>query len=116
MSWQIRDLRCVECDVVERGVACNYNEYRPCPECGGDCVMDFSGGQAFYTDVFGQPTYSDATGLEHSSQREKIAHMRKNGYDEAGDKVGGARHEHRINGTGFSFPGQQRRRTLAEGR
>ena len=78
-------------------------------------VVSWVGGVAPSTDVYGSAQYSDATGEYHTSQRDKIKHMREAGYEEAGDKVGGARKEHRINGTGYSFPEQVSRRTVSEG-
>jgi hypothetical protein len=58
------------------------------------------------TDVYARPTYSDATGEWHSSTHEKEMTMAKDGFYPAGDKVGGARHEHRTKGTAFFYPGQ----------
>ena len=115
MSLQTRDLYCIDCEEVAWSVACEYEHYPDCASCGGEMQITWEGGHAPSTDVYGCAQYSDATGLEHTSQREKIKHMRDNGWDEAGDKVGGARPEHRLHGTGFSFPGQGNRRTVNEG-
>jgi hypothetical protein len=92
----------------------SYLEYPACA-CGGETAIDWSGCKAPATDVFGSPQYSDATGLEHSSQREKVKHMKKWGFEEAGDPEGGMRKVHKLEGTGFSFPGQTNYRTLREG-
>jgi hypothetical protein len=72
-------------------------------------------GRAPSTDVYGCAQLSDATGLEHTSQREKIKYMRDAGYEEAGDKVGGARIEHSLKNSTFSFGGQVSHRTVSEG-
>jgi len=116
MAHQIRDLYCVDCDEPVFGVACAYREYPDCASCGGEMRVNWEGGHAPSTDVYGSEQYSDASGLSHSSTREKEAHMADWGYHPAGDPVGGARIEHKLNGTGFSFPGQVSRRTVNEGR
>ena len=78
-------------------------------------MITWEGGQAPGTDVYGSAQYSDATGEFHTSQREKIKTMKDLGYEEAGDKVGGARKEHRLKGTGYFYPGQSSHRTVSEG-
>ena len=119
MSWQERDLCCEDCDEVVMRVACSYEDYPGCANCGGTLFQTFpmlkDGGKAPATDVYGSAQYSDATGLTHTSQREKIKHMAKNGFYEAGDPVGGARYTHEIKGTGFSFADQTDHRTTSEG-
>jgi len=114
MSQQIRDLRCQKCDRVYRGVACEYREYPRC-ECGGKTAITWDGGVAPSTDVWGSAQYSDASGQYHTSQREKVKYLKEWGYHEAGDPVGGARKEHRLKGSTFSFAGQKNRRTVSEG-
>jgi hypothetical protein len=116
MSHQIRDLYCVDCGEPVFGVACAYREYPDCASCGGEMRVTWEGGQPPSTDVYGCAQYSDATGECHTSQRAKARVMAEAGYHEAGDPVGGARIEHRLNGTGFSFSGQGSRRTVSEGR
>jgi hypothetical protein len=115
MSMQTRDLHCVDCGEFVMNVACEYATYPPCGNCGGEMVIDWRAGQAPSTDVYGSPIYSDATGMYHTSQRDKVRHMREWGYDEAGDKVGGARRDHTLKRTGFSFQGQSTRKTVSEG-
>ena len=115
MGLQTRDLYCIDCEETVFAVACEYQNYPDCASCGGEMQVSWEGGQAPCTDVYGHEQYSDATGMMHSSHGDKVRHMSENGFYEAGDKVGGARNEHRINGTGFSFPGQTRRRTVSEG-
>jgi len=115
MSTQIRDLRCVDCGEVVFGVACAYRRYPACANCGGKLKITWEGGIAPATDVYGRPVYSDATGECHTSQREKAKAMAEWGFHEAGDPVGGARREHKLRGTGFSFSGQSSRRTVSEG-
>jgi hypothetical protein len=97
------DLECVDCGTIYVHVPVEYGDYPPCELCGGATKVNWEHGQAPSTDVFGCPTYSDATGEFHSSQREKIKSMKKSGFFEAGDKVGGARNEHRISGTSYFF-------------
>jgi len=114
MNKQSRDLRCTHCDHMLWGAVTPYQQYPPC-SCGGRRVVDWSGGKAPATDVYGCPQMSDASGVEHSSQREKVKYMKDWGYHEAGDPVGGARKVHKLNGTGFSYPSQGSRRTMREG-
>ncbi len=115
MSTQIRDLRCTVCSAVTLAVACAYREYPNCALCGGSTAITWAGGVAPSTDVYGSAKYSDATGQEHTSQREKIRAMKDLGYHEAGDKVGGARADHTLKNSTFSFPNQGSRRTVTEG-
>ena len=115
MSLQTRDLYCVDCEEPVWSVACEYQNYPDCANCGGEMKISWEGGHAPSTDVYGCARYSDATGMEHTSQREKVKHMAEWGFHEAGDKVGGARKEHRLSGASFSFPGQGSKRTVSEG-
>ena len=115
MALQTRDLYCMDCGDVVWGVACAYKKYPGCANCGGELRVTWEGGQAPSTDVYGSPQYSDASGQYHSSQREKIGVMRDHGFDEAGDAVGGARYEHKLKRTTFSYCGQGNRRTVSEG-
>jgi hypothetical protein len=115
MAYQIRDLFCTHCDAKVWDDASPFNEYPPCEECGGQMDVTWERGMAPSTDVYGCAQFSDATGQEHSSQREKIKFMRNAGYEEAGDKVGGARIEHSLKNSTFSYPGQTGRSTVSEG-
>lgn len=115
MSLQIRDLQCSACHRIQWNVPCEYQKYPRCPECGGGLLVCWAGGQPPATDVYGCAQYSDASGQWHTSQRDKIRHMKEWGYEEAGDKVGGARKDHTLKGTSFSYGGQSSRRTVAEG-
>ena len=115
MARQIRDLIC-DSDHVQHDVSCEFERYPACPECGGATQMCFKEpDSAPSTDVYGVAQYSDATGQWHTSQRDKAKVMRNAGFEEAGDPVHGARAEHSIKGSTFSFGGQSSRRTIAEG-
>ncbi len=115
MSFQTRDLYCVDCEETVFRVACEYDKYPGCANCGGRMRVSWEGGQAPSTDVFGSEQYSDATGMYHTSQRDKERTMRDYGYETAGDKVGGARREHVLKGTTFSYGNQANKRTVGEG-
>ena len=115
MSLQTRDLYCVDCEETVWGVACEYDRYPGCASCGGKMKISWEGGHAPSTDVYGSEQYSDATGMYHTSQRQKEQVMRDYGYEVAGDPVGGARKEHRLKGTTFSYGNQSSRRTVSEG-
>ena len=125
MNLQTRDLYCTDCDARVWDVACEYQRYPGCASCGGRMAITWEGGQAPATDVYGSAQYSDASGQWHTSQREKIKYMKNaggklnnatvTGFEEAGDKVGGARNDTRFKRTGYSFAGQRSHRTASEG-
>lgn len=100
----LHDLVCTQCGLIMEDVAVEGGDYGTCVACGSTRTWVPA---KINTDVYGCPTFSDATGQEHSSQHEKEMEMAKWGYYPAGDKVGGARHEHRIKGTAFCYPGQK---------
>ena len=114
MSKQIRDLICASVH-VQWDVACSLDDFPACPECGGGVQVCWQGGQAPATDVYGVEQYSDATGRMETSTRGKESYMKGKGFYPAGDRVGGALHTHRLNGTTYSYGGQSSRRTVAEG-
>ena len=115
MSLQTRDLRCDDCDTAMADIQCEFGAYPACPLCGGATKITWEGGQPPSTDVYGVAQFSDATGEWHTSQRDKKRVMRECGYEECGDRVGGARPDHTLKRTSFSFAGQTSRRTVAEG-
>lgn len=67
--------------------------------------------RGFRTDVFGSPKMDEINGTgEYSSNRELERRMARDGWEPAGDKVGGARNESHLNlGKKFSFSGQRNR-------
>ena len=99
----IQDIKCEVCKVDTIDVWVEAGRVPKCETCGGIRSIIPSG---FHHDLLGQPTYSDATGKFHTSQSEKRAHLRTLGYEEAGDKVHGARADHTIHNTAFSYSGQ----------
>lgn len=114
----LHDLICTVCERVEVDVQVSGGDYGHCDTCGGERTWRPAG---FHTDVYGSPQYSDASGQYHSSTREKAAHLadpRNNEYgvsfQEAGDKVGGARKDHTLKRTGFSYPSQGGRTSTGE--
>ena len=109
------DLHCIDCGEMVHFVAVEYGNYPGCAACGGEMTVNWEHGHAPTTDVYGCARYSDASGEEHRSTRELEGHMAGWGYHPAGDPVGGARIEHRLKGTGYSWPGQGSRRTVSEG-
>jgi len=108
-------LHCLDCGELVYSVSVEYGHYPDCANCGGKMAVNWEHGQAPTTDVYGQLTHSDASGMEHASTREKVKHMAEWGYHEAGDPIGGARLDHTLHGRGYSFPGQTSRRTVSEG-
>ena len=113
MAGVEHNLHCRECGADVLNILVVNCDYGFCKLCGGPMTWT---PKSFHTDVYGAPKYSDATGQTHSSHRDKVRHMRSNGFDEAGDKVHGARPEHRLTHASFSYPKQSIRRTQAEGR
>jgi hypothetical protein len=116
MSLQTRDLYCQICGTVLEDVSCEYRLYPACPECGGPMKVTWESGQPPNTDIHGVAEFSDATGMYHTSQRDKVRVMKECGYEEAGDKVHGGRPDHTLKNSTFSYPGQRNKRTTAEGR
>lgn len=107
----LHDLHCTACSNTVENVLVEDCQYPDCELCGA--AMDWTPAQ-LNTDVFGSEQYSEAAGRSFTSQRQKRNFMREAGYEEAGDKVGGARPEHRIKGTGFSYGGQSSRVSTGE--
>lgn len=107
----LHDLICKKCEAIEEGVLVEAGRYPRCDACGGQRTWKPSG---LHTDLYGSPQYSDATGRFHSSQSEKDRVMRDAGYFSCGDKVHGARPEHSIKNTGFSYAGQPTRTSTQE--
>jgi hypothetical protein len=120
----LHDLRCTACEHIDRNVGVVAGRLGHC-RCGGARVIDWSHGKAPATDLHA-PTFNHATGAWHQSCREADMAMAKHakGWEErtgrkwhaypAGDKVGGARQELKIHGSGFSYAGQASRRSSHE--
>ena len=108
----LHDLICTAetCRWHEEGWVEN-GQYPLCPICGADTTWMPTG---LHTDVYGSEQYSDAAGRSFSSQHEKEIFMARKGYVVAGDPVGGARADHRIRGSGFSYARQGSRQSAAE--
>jgi len=98
----LHHVRCLECETVEHDFHVQGGDYGRCPVCTSNHRTWIP--SKVNTDVYGAPQYSDATGQWHTSQRDKVRVMREAGYEEAGDKVHGARPEHRLTNHGFSDP------------
>jgi len=65
--------------------------------------------------VYGQERWNEGTGRMERSSRGAEKYMQSQGFDgHAGDKVGGARVEHKLVGTGFSYRGQRIRTSTGE--
>jgi hypothetical protein len=97
------DVRCTHCGRVTVDVGVCGGDYGRCDSCGGPRTWVPA---KLNTDVYGSAQYSDASGEYHSSTHEKEMAMAKEGFYPAGDKVGGARPDHRIKGTACVYPGQ----------
>ena len=107
------DLECSQCGAVEIDARVQ-GEITTCILCQGMRKIVYDRWTTVHTDLFPTPQYSDASGRMHSSQREKERYMRELGYEVCGDPKGGARPDHRIKDTAFSFSGQTSRRSTAE--
>jgi len=90
-------------------------KYPPCPLCGGPGKANWEHGHPPATDVYGHETWNEGTGQYHTSSRAAEKCAQGMGYDgHAGDAVGGAKVEHRIVGTGYSYRGQGSRQSTGE--
>ena len=114
MSLQVRDLRCVECGNVVLDVQCKYANYPECGICKGEMCVTWEAGRPPKTDVYGSPQWNEGVGDYVRSTRDAEKKMADEGFYPAGDPVGGARSDHRIKGTGFSYSGQTSRLSTAE--
>lgn len=107
-------LLCHRCDTIEENVVvASGADYPHCPDCRSPRVWS-PFGHLVRTDVYGAPRYSDATGMEHSSEREKEKTMAEWGYHRKGDKVGGARLDCSLKRSAFSYGGQDARTSTGE--
>lgn len=104
----LHDLYCRNCRAFDVDVAVDPTDLPFCV-CGERFRIDWSHGQAPGTDIKGATVeslvhYEPGTNipLTYSSTREIEKKMRSAGYEPVGDKVGGARYEHRLKGTLFS--------------
>lgn len=87
-----------------------------CPDCQGQTRPRFDAWTTVSTDIYSTPQYSDAAGRFFSSTREKERHMYQPHqidtqgntvrYEAAGDKVHGARADHTLKRSAFSYNGQ----------
>jgi len=109
----IHDLRCLACGAVEQDVLVPSNDaFTLCPLCGGE--RDWVPAK-LNTDAWGSPQYVASLDREFASKSDLRKHLKENGLQEAGDRVGGARNESHLGlGKGYSYRGQARRATAAE--
>lgn len=115
MSTIIHDLRCTVCKVLHLNVGVVNGAIPGCDLCGGQMKVSWEGGKPPGTDVYGHPKWNEGTGRFESSHRQAEKFMRSQGWDgAAGDPVGGARPDHRIKRTGFSYAGQASRVSTGE--
>lgn len=112
---QIRDFRCPACERVVTDHVSAYGDWPVCA-CGAEMRVTWERGKCPALDAYGVPVYSDATGQYHTSTRDRERAMRELGFHPAGDKVGGARTDLSIRGTGFSYGGQASRVSTGERR
>ena len=120
----LHDIHCTRCSWERDGVVVDPDAFPPCGKCGGPTTWTPRG---FATDVH-EPEFNHATGEMHSRHRDVEMHValqcreykEKTGIEleitPAGDKVGGARSELKINGSGFSYSGQGSRQSSGERR
>ena len=107
----LHDLRCNRCEAIEEDVRCSPPDYPACV-CGSTDRAWVP--RKVTSDIFSTPKWNHATGQWHTSTRDVESAMAKLGYTPAGDKVHGARDETWMKDSGFSFGGQQSRRSSAE--
>lgn len=116
----LHDLRCLECNAIERDVAVRVGVFPPC-RCGGPRTwvpskISTDMGSGFYCDATGQ-THSRHRDAELAVAKQARAFTERTGIKweprAAGDKVHGARNETKF-GSAFGFAGQTMRRSTAE--
>ena len=114
----LHDLGCTACGTRMLKVMVKVDVLPPCQLCGGKTKTRYDDWKTVAGDFGCQPFYSDAAGRWFTSQHDQDRHMR--GLDipfyPAGDKVGGARTELKIHGSGFSYAGQGSRQSSQEHR
>jgi len=108
------DLECDVCGAREDDASVSGGTIPPCASCGGSRRIVFDGWTTVHTDLFPTPQYSDASGSWHRSQREKERALRERGFEPCGDRNHGARPDHRIRDSAFSYAGQHSRRSTGE--
>jgi hypothetical protein len=116
VSTIIHDLRCTQCGTLHLDTAIIDGARPACRLCGGEMKVSWEGGKPPGTDLYMTPQWNEGTGRYETSHASAEKYMRQeHGYEGGcGDKVHGARHEHRIVGTGYSYRGQGSRVSTAE--
>jgi hypothetical protein len=115
MSAIIHDLRCTDCKVLHLNVAVANGVKPACCLCGGETKVSWEGGKPPGTDIYSTPRWNEGTGRFERSHREAEKYMRSQGWEGGcGDKVGGARPDHSLKRTGFSYAGQGSRVSTGE--
>jgi len=80
-----------------------------CDRCGEPRRVSWLRGMAPSNDCYGAPRDIESLGLRDVSRSDVKAHLKANAWEEAGDRVHGARNTERYEGKGFSYSGQASR-------
>lgn len=105
------EYHCNRCGDFDAAARIAERRLQPCPECGALSIQIIK--TPPHTDVLGHEHYCDVNEVTYTSRREYEKKMAAGGWEPAGDKVGGARSEHRLKGTLFSYDGQSARTSPA---
>lgn len=108
------EYECEQCGDFDAAARIADRRTQPCPKCGELARQVIK--TPPQTDVLGSEHYCDVNEVSYTSTREYEKKMKVGGWEPAGDKVGGARSEHKVNGTLFSYAGQSSRTSTASGR
>ena len=106
-------LICDDCNAVQPMHIVEYGQWTPCA-CGGKTQPYYGEGKPCATDVLGCAVWSDPAGAWITSQSQKKKICRENEFYEGGDRVHGARPDHRRKHTAISYVGQGSRQSTAE--
>lgn len=106
------EYECRQCGDFEAQARLADRRTQPCPGCGELANKVIKTPPT--TDVLGSEHYDDVNEVRYTSTREYEKKMAVDGWTPSGDKVGGARNEHRHNGTIFSYAGQSSRTSATQ--
>lgn len=101
----IHDLRCASCGTESPDVWVVAGSYPPCAKCGGAQSWIPSRVNA---DIWGGPRRVESLDMTFDSKSDLRSHLKANGWEPAGDRVGGAREE-KFQKRLYSYGGQGNR-------
>lgn len=98
------DLLCQHCEHQQPDVWRRWPDWGVCPECGSRDVQPLP--SLFATDSWGGPKYIQSLGKTFDTRSDLKKELKRCGFTEAGDRVGGARDT--ITKRIYSYSGQSK--------